>query len=132
MSTSALIVIVTDSDHKAIYCHNDGYPKHMLPLLRDWYGTRERVEALVGFGDASYIAKRLVPSQDSGHSFSNPEDGVCIFYHRDRGEPFWQVAPCLMTREEVLNTSHDYVYIFEEDDTWHIYSNGKEVSYNGN
>lgn len=126
MGTPATIAIKTDTGYKAIYCHWDGYPSYMYPLLRDWYGTQERAEALVSFGDASSIHKRLVPSQDSGHSFDKPEEDVCVFYHRDRGEPWTQNEPefCL-TKEEVLSSQY-YTYIFE-DGAWHVYIHGQEA-----
>lgn len=126
MSTNSTIAIKTDTGYKAIYCHWDGYPSYMYPLLRDWYGTQERAEALVSFGDASSIHKRLVPSQDSYHSFNHPEEDVCVFYHRDGGESWHQNEPKFsLTKEEVLRQQR-YVYIFE-DDTWHVYIGGEEA-----
>jgi hypothetical protein len=125
MATNSIIAVKVDEDYKTIYCHNDGYPSYMYPMLRDWYGTQERAEALVSFGDASFVAKRLVPSQGSNHHFNHPEKDVCIFYHRDRGEPRYQVAPCLMSKEEALSCQY-YVYIFE-DGEWHVYLGGEEA-----
>lgn len=123
MSTNATIAIKTDNGYEAIYVHNDGYPEYMYPMLRDWYGTQERAEALVDFGDASFIAKRLVPSQDSNHHFEHPEEDVCIFYHRDRGED-WR-AGFYSNKEGVLSSQY-YVYIFE-DGAWHVYINKREA-----
>lgn len=131
MSTNSTIAVFINGDdkilgdYKTIYCHNDGYPGYMYPMLRDWYGTQERAEALVSFGDASFIAKRLTPSQDSGHHFDHPEKDVSIFYHRDRGERWFENAPLIASREETLSSQY-YVYIFE-DGEWHIYINGNEV-----
>jgi hypothetical protein len=126
MSTNSTIAVKTDNGYKAIYCHWDGYPSYMYPMLRDWYGTEERAAALVSFGDASSIYKRLMPSQASGHSFDRPEDDVCVFYHRDRGEPWTQNEPefCL-TKEEVLSSQY-YTYIFE-DGVWHAYIGRQEA-----
>ena len=126
MSTNSTIAVKTDNGYKAIYCHWDGYPEYMYPLLRDWYSTQERAEALVNLGDASFIAKRLTPSQDSNHSFDHPEEGVSIFYHRDRDEPWHQVAPNFyLTKGEVLKIQW-YTYIFE-DGTWHAYIGRQEA-----
>lgn len=125
MATSSIIAVKIDDDYKSIYCHNDGYPEYMYPMLRDWYGTQERAEALVGFGDASFIAKRLVPSQDSDHHFDHPEKDVSIFYHRDRGESWYQNMPGIMTREETLSCQY-YVYLFE-DGAWHVYIGRQEA-----
>lgn len=125
MSTNSAIAVKTFEGYKTIYCHWDGYPGYMYPMLRDWYGTEERANALVALGDASSINKRLVPSQDSGHSFDHPEEDVCVFYHRDRGEPCADCKPALMTKERVLSLQY-YVYIFE-DGTWHVYIGGEEA-----
>lgn len=125
MSTNSTIAVKTEEGYKAIYCHNNGYPEYMYPMLRDWYGTEERALALVNLGDASYIEKRLVPSQDSGHSFDNPEEGVSMFYHRDRGESWEHTAPEYYIKERLLDQQF-YVYIFE-DGAWHVYILGEEA-----
>lgn len=127
MSTSAAVAIRTATKgYKAIYVHNDGYFSYMYPMLSENYASLERAEAIVSFGDASFIAKRIMPSQDSDHSFDNPEKDVCIFYHRDRGEPWCRNEPTFcLTKDEVLNWQY-YAYIFE-DGQWRAYQGGKEV-----
>lgn len=124
MSTHSNIAVKTDKGYETIYCHNDGYPSYMYPMLRDWYGTEERAKALVALGDASFIAKRLVPSKGSDHHFDHPEEDVCIFYHRDRSEPWQYCAPSY--EEELSQLRMQYVYVFE-DGEWHVYIDGKEA-----
>jgi hypothetical protein len=123
MSTNATIAVKTPEGYEGIYVHWDGYPSYMYPLLRDWYDNIERATSLVGFGDASFLDKRLTPSVDSNHSFDNPEDGVCIFYNRDRGEDF---NAAFYGNKKALLRSERYVYIFE-DDSWHVYIDGQEA-----
>lgn len=123
MSTNSTIAIKTDKGYEAIYCHNDGYPSYMYPMLRDYYGSWERATALVSFGDASFIAKRIMPSKDSNHHFDHPEEDVCIFYHRDRGE---ELNSFHCYRKEELFKRQFYVYIFE-DGRWRAYQAGVEV-----
>ena len=114
MSTNSVIAVKTEKGYKTIYCHNDGYFDYMYPMLDTWYNSQERAEALVSLGDASFIAKRMVPSLASGHSFDNPEEDVCIFYHRDRGEPWSHNEPVFcLTKAEVLAMQY-YAYIFED------------------
>jgi hypothetical protein len=126
MSTNSTVAVKTDTGYKSIYVHNDGYFSYMYPMLDIWYNSPERATALVSFGDASFIDKRLTPSQDSNHSFDNPEEDVCIFYHRDRGEPWEHNKPeTRKTKEEVLSSQY-YVYIFE-DGQWKAYQGGAEV-----
>ena len=123
MSTNANIAVKTSKGYETIYCHNDGYPSYMFPMLRDYYGTQERAEALVSFGDASVIDKRLVPSQDSGHCFNNREEDVCVFYNRDRGEDYSKTV--YETKEQLLKAQF-YTYIYE-DGQWRVYLLGKEA-----
>lgn len=126
MSTNSTVAVKTEKGYKAIYVHNDGYFDYMYPMLDTWYNSQERATDLVNLGDASFIAKRLVPSLSSGHSFDNPEEDVCIFYHRDRMEPWAQNKPNFyLTKNEVLKTQY-YTYIFE-DGQWKAYQNGVEV-----
>ena len=126
MSTNSTIAVKTDNGYNTIYCHNDGYFDYMYPMLDTWYNSQERAEALVNLGDASFIAKRLCPSQDSHHSFDNPEKDVSIFYHRDRGEPWEYTSPALYrTKEEVLAIQY-YAYIFENG-CWTAYAGRQEV-----
>ena len=126
MSTNSTIAVKTDKGYEAIYVHNDGYFSYMYPMLSENYASWERAEALVSFGDASFIAKRIMPSQGSDHSFDHPEEDVCVFYHRDRGEPWHQNETTFyLTKGEVLKSQY-YTYIFE-DGEWKAYQGGAEV-----
>jgi hypothetical protein len=121
MSTHCGIAVKTEEGYKTIYCHHDGYESYMYPMLTKNYNTEERATDLVSLGDASSIQERMVPSRESGHSFDNPETGVCIFYHRDRGEDWSHVYPCHYTKDELLSEYY-YVYIWE-DGKWTAYKN---------
>lgn len=123
MSTHCGISVKTEKGYETIYCHHDGYPEYMWEMLTENYETFFKASGLVSLGDASSISKRMVPSRDSGHSFDNPEDDVCIFYGRDRGEE--NVGPNCYNKKTLLNTYY-YVYIFE-DDCWKYYRNGRKI-----
>lgn len=125
MSTCCRIARKDSSgSYESIYCHNDGYPKYMLPMLRTCYNSEVRVAELIDNGDASSIQEKLFPTKK--HTFDDPQDGVCIFYNRDRGEPWDEVAPIRGdSKQALIRSSADYVYIFE-DGAWTCYSNGRE------
>ena len=123
MSTNSTVAVKTDNGYDAIYVHNDGYFSYMYPMLDTWYSTWERANALVSFGDASFIAKRIMPSEGSNHHFDHPEEDVCIFYHRDRGEDFHITH--YQTKRDLLSSQY-YTYIFE-DNRWKAYQGGAEV-----
>lgn len=109
--------------YESIYCHWDGYPNYMLSMLRDNYGLDAKVAELIDYGDASSIGPRLMPTED--HSFMYPQPGVCVFYHRDRKEPWEDVAPIRNDyKESIIRSSVDFVYIFE-DGEWTCYHNGE-------
>ena len=84
MSTNSTIGI--EKQTKRIYCHWDGYPSYMLPILNEHYNTVEKIKELIDLGAISMLAPKIKPSENSKHSFNTPEDGVVIAYHRDRGE----------------------------------------------
>lgn len=123
MSTNATVAIKTDEGYEAIYVHHDGYFSYMYPMLSENYASWERATALISFGDASSIDKRIMPSVGSNHHFEHPEEDVCVFYHRDRGEEFR--AAFYSNKSGVLHSQY-YVYIFE-DGQWRAYQGGKEV-----
>lgn len=123
MSTNSTVAVKTDSGYESIYVHWDGYFDYMYPMLSENYASWERAQALVSFGDASFIAERIMPSKGSDHSFEHREEGVCLFYHRDRGEDFH--AEFYSNKAAVLKSQY-YVYIFE-DGQWRAYQGGVEV-----
>ena len=84
MSTNAGIALRSGDTYQTIYCHWDGNPRTMLPILRENYNSLELAAKLISYGDASSINKKLEPTGE--HTFMKPEDGVCVFYHRDNGD----------------------------------------------
>ena len=123
MSTNSRIVVRTEEGYKTIYCHWDGYPEYMYPTLTNNYGTEEKALALVALGDASSVGEKLEPTKE-GHSFDSPEEGVCVFYHRDRGEDWEFCKPRIYQTKERIFEIEYYVYIFE-DGKWTCYENGR-------
>jgi hypothetical protein len=93
----------------------------MLNMLQTCYGSDLRVAELIDYGDASSIQERLMPT-DFTHCFERPQEGVCVFYHRDRGERWTNCEPSCLTKAEVLNNYHAYIW---EDGKWTAYKNGR-------
>lgn len=51
MATRSFIGILNeDNTVNYIYCHWDGYPSYMLPMLSDNYNTEEKVRELLDLG----------------------------------------------------------------------------------
>ena len=69
---------------RAKYSHYDGYPAYTGAMLEEHYQQARKIAQLVELGDQSFLAKEIFPT--GAHSFDAPEEGVTIFYGRDRGE----------------------------------------------
>lgn len=123
MSTNSGIALRSGETFQTIYCHWDGYPSYMLPMLRENYNSLELAAKLISYGDASSIEERLEPTPGVAHCFMQPENGVCVFYHRDRGDDWLSCQPTCYTRSELFKrVGGDYFYIFE-DGQWNAYDN---------
>lgn len=112
MSTPCMVAVKTEEGYLASYCHLDGYHDYMWPMLTENYNSEELALKLVSMGDASSVHKKLEPDT-AHHSFNNPEEDVCVFYHRDRGDPWDFVRPELYKSEFKLAGLQAYVYVFQ-------------------
>jgi hypothetical protein len=87
MGTRSDIIVQNAAGQWArIYCHWDGYLEHNGRILFDHYTTQAHADALIAGGDLSSLAPS--PAKPDGHTFDKPVDGHCVFYGRDRGEPY--------------------------------------------
>lgn len=123
MSTHCGIAVKHETGFNVIYCHHDGYLSYMFKTLKENYNSEELATKLVSLGDASSINKNLYPT--GPHSFDNPEREVCVFYNRDRGEPWEDVCPENHSLNWIIN-GFFYAYVWF-DGQWHAYVDGKEV-----
>ena len=128
MSTNSGIALRSGETFQTIYCHWDGAPRTMLPILRENYNSLELAAKLISYGDASSIDKKLEPTPGVAHCFMQPEKEVCVFYYRDRGDDWFSCQPTCYTQKELFGQSDfEYVYIFE-DGQWNVYKrNGERI-----
>ena len=126
MSTNSGIALRSGDTYQTIYCHWDGHPKTMLPILRENYNSLELAAKLISYGDASSIDKKLEPTGE--HTFMKPEDDVCVFYHRDRGDDWLSCQSVCYTKKELFDQpAFEYIYIFEGGQ-WNVYKiNGERI-----
>ena len=122
MATRSTIAVEhNDGKVSEIYCHYDGYPEHNGRILIEQYTTLEKVEELISHGDLSVLAPNINPI--GSHSFEHPEDDVCIFYGRDRGET--DINPSKHSNLEMYRLSgvwQEYNYLFK-DGNWYLVPN---------
>lgn len=99
-----------------IYCHWDGYPEHNGEILKKYYKDPKKVDELISLGDISSLAENINPDPSKPHNFDNDQENVVVAYHRDRGEPWEDVKPMVMSKEfEAKDTSIEYIYYFDEN-----------------
>ena len=70
---------------RAKYSHYDGYPAGVGRTLLNHYTEARKIAQMVELGDQSFLAEEIFPT-DASHSFDTPQEGVTVFYGRDRGE----------------------------------------------
>lgn len=123
MGTPCNIIVRTNSESPGYlmsYINFDGYPSYVGRLLLSHYNDHRRALVLVNLGWLSSLDENPEPiNQEIPHSYDHPQKGVCIAYHRDRGESWKEVAPKLYVGEEALETAlrhtdGSYVYVFDE------------------
>ena len=112
MSTNSLIGIETETGLvQGIYCHWDGYPEHNGRILAEHYTNPEKVERLISGGSLSALA----PEIGEQNSFRDTDTEVCLYYHRDRGEPGPEIIPARNAGEFYFrhkNSGAEFVYLF--------------------
>ena len=70
---------------RSIYCHWDGYPAHNGEMLVRHYQQARKIAQLVELGSLSSLNENVFPV-GTDHSFEKPQEGVNVYYGRDRGE----------------------------------------------
>lgn len=117
---STIAVQHEDGSVSQIYCHWDGYISHNGMILKTHYTTRGSAEALVKPGDMSSLRDFIHPDADKPHTFDSPQDNVCVYYGRDRGET--RVEPKRFDSVEAYKLSvqtEEYDYLFS-DGEWTV------------
>ena len=127
MATRSTIAVVNpDKTITQIYCHWDGYPSHNGRILKEEYNNLEKAQELVSLGDLSVLAERINPT-DPNHSFDSAQEGVCVYYGRDRGEEgseprtFRNMDMFLLTGD-----IQEYNYVFVANE-WHLIGGSNEL-----
>lgn len=122
MSTCSTISILlnTNTDipvYLTIYCHWDGYLSHNGKLLYENYNSVDKVLKLIKGGDLSSLAEKIEPDTTLPHTFNEPQNNVCVYYKRDRGdkncEP--QISFSRKDYDNICDNSwSDFNYLFKD------------------
>lgn len=117
MATRSRIAIEQEDGRVlSIYCHWDGSPDTNGRILMEHYHDRKKVEALIDLGSLSTLGEKLVPS--GPHSWSQPEAGVTVAYHRDRGEPLQKADPHASKLGFFQSDVEEFGYLFTKENEW--------------
>lgn len=122
MATRSSIAIQNENGTvEAIYCHWDGYPEHNGKILKEHYTDEERIRELISNGDMSSLDVLVNPTT-STHCFDVSEDGVCVFYGRDRGESGTEPRTYKNKKAWIEAIGQQYNYLFNtKTGKWRIY-----------
>jgi len=94
MSTNSSIILKINGDeYHSIYCHFDGYVKHVGVILYKYYKTYKKVSELISYGSVSCLEKHI---------------SKCIFYHRDMGYEL-----TIMEHMYIPYNMYNYNYLFD-------------------
>jgi len=116
-----------DGRYFGIYCHYCGYLSHNGQILLKYYNTRKKLEKLLELGDLLYLAPKIRPRPGAPHDSDDPQEGVCVFYGRDRGEA--AIHAEYVTLEDLDNDPWIvYTYVFTRDNKWKFFRH-KELKY---
>jgi hypothetical protein len=94
-------------------------------MLMDNYNLRERVDRLMELGNMSCLNPMIDPDPSKPHKFDDRQEGVTVFYGRDRGEKDQEAK--LMSLEEINDPSSwiEYCYVYGKDNRWRYFECGK-------
>ena len=129
MATNAFIGFRENNSITYIYNHSDGYLEYLGKMLIEHYNSEKQAKTLVSLGDVSVVKEKLTPEEGTIHNFDNRQEGVSIFYSRDRGENWDDIKPIRINNTVFENPDYTIVYIYVydvEEQTWLFTRNGKD------
>jgi hypothetical protein len=119
MGTRSTIAIENaDGSVTGIYCHWDGYLSYNGRILQDHYTDEAKVRELIALGDLSSLDAEIGVKTD----FSNPADGQCVAYGRDRGETNIDAKTCDSWTALLEDFGQEYDYLFVPGTGWQVNS----------
>jgi len=115
MSTHSMIGIENkDGSIDAIYCHSDGYIKHVGWYLYTFYNNAPILKALISLGDISRIGPKIGGKIDfykfSFDTVYHRNNNQVLAYHRDRGEEL--SIHHYKDKSDYTKSTCDYSYVY--------------------
>lgn len=120
MSTNAIIgKLQADGTVRSVYLHHDGYFSYAGRILRTFYRTEKRIDALLALGNLS----RLGPTP-YGKNVSTPQvpDIVhCRAYIRDCGSKQKQEKAEIYPSKELFFAGAEVAYLYDNGHWYHVH-----------
>ena len=109
---------------KAVYCHNDGYLKHVGTILDSHYQDESKVNELLKHGDLSSLGNNIGEKINWDDIELQHYNQQCMFYVRDRGEKRKPAAileddiALVEFADEACDAQFIYLYAYK---AWYVY-----------
>lgn len=97
MATRCRIGIQTENSIRHVYCHWEGYPEHILPIITKW--DREEFGRLMEKGDLSFLHDTVAETEKQNEFYGNSPAQEVFEEHN-----FW------VTKDGI-----DYIYLFSKE-----------------
>ena len=115
-SRSRIGILRANGTIRSIYCNFDGSPDVQLPILKEHYGNKLKVQALLALGNICSLGEELGPIPKNTQE---PFEKYTVAYYRDFQEPRDECAPMeYASIKEMLNRTMfnaiEYYYLFDE------------------
>lgn len=126
MGTRSTIALeFADGTVGQVYCHWDGYLEHNGRILQESYSDPFKLRNLIDRGDLSVLGKDVMPEPYREHTFNEPQEDVCVFYGRDRGEDGIDAKYFKNFDDYRANHQYEeYEYILRTDGRWYVADHG--------
>ena len=121
MNHARIALAHSDGSFVSVYLHDDENEIKNSLILSEFYRKETKVCSLMKLGDLSRLGKKIRPSKGFEHTMFNPENGVCIFYSRDRGDTGTDAvySPTLASLKKLCrNTGAYHLYIYDSSYTF--------------
>ena len=87
-----------------------------IDILNEHYRDLDKVKELFSHGNLAKLAPKINPDPETPHEFQNWDPDVCIFFHRDYGDPkdlceleYFESEKDFLDSEKIGNT----IYFFD-------------------
>ena len=114
---------------KAVYCHNDGYLKHVGTILDSHYQDESKVDELLKHGDLSSLGNNICEKINWDDFELAHYNQQCMFYVRDRGE---KRKPAAILEDDIAlvefaneDCDAQFIYLYAYN-AWYVYDYSKD------